>query len=178
MIALGEQQRCVGCGSSLPAQDGPVHAYMISSPACFAAFGQVLAREYSSAELMPAHRLTVDAWAVQHPGDGARRAVQSVGLHLARLLIQLDDGVAGEDAHARMLEFARRKAELPPLSPPSSYRMTVADVVDAQDASAHRAAVERWARATLADWAPHHGFIRRWIDEPGAHTLGDPLFRR
>ncbi|MDZ7628938.1 MAG: DUF5946 family protein [Parvularculaceae bacterium] len=36
------------------------------------------------------HRLSVDAYAVQHPGGASRQAIQSVGLHLARLYIQLE----------------------------------------------------------------------------------------
>ena len=104
---------------------------MTSSPACWAAFNTVLEREYSSPELMGVHRLSVDAWAVQHPGDGSRRAIQSVGLHLARLMVQIEDGASGEAANAAMLRFAARKAELPELPPREGYRMTVADVLGA-----------------------------------------------
>jgi len=52
---------CPGCGSRLPAVEGPVHAYMTSSPACWAAFNAVIAREFGNPDLMPIHRLTVDA---------------------------------------------------------------------------------------------------------------------
>jgi hypothetical protein len=135
---------------------------MLSSPACWAAFGAVLAREYAVPSLMEVHRLTVDNWAVQHPGDGSRRAIQSVGLHLARLLVQLDVGLSGERANSAMLEFASRKAELPELPPRRSYRMTVADVVDCVEPDAHRAAVWRWAEVTWLDWADQHDFIRGW----------------
>ena len=96
-------QICGGCGSALPAISGPTHEYMSSSPACWGAFNTVLAREYADPELMKVHRLTVDAWAAQHPGDGSRRAIQSVGLHLARLMIQLETGLSGERANAAML---------------------------------------------------------------------------
>jgi hypothetical protein len=108
---------CPCCGSRLPAVEGPIHAYMTSSPACWAAFGEVTAREYQTPELMSVHRLSVDAWAVQHPGDGSRRAIQSVGLHLARLRVQLEEGLEGEAANTAMLRFAARKATLPELPP-------------------------------------------------------------
>lgn len=111
---------------------------------------------------MPVHRLSVDAWAVQHPGDGSRRAIQSVGLHLARLWVQLDQGLAGEAANAAMLTFARRKAELPEMPPRAAYAMTVADVVAAEAPDAHRAAVALWAQAVWADWVDQHDFIRGW----------------
>ena len=153
---------CRGCGSRLPAIDGPTHAYMLSSPACWAAFGAVLEREYSNPGLMDIHRITVDTWAVQHPGDGSRRAIQSVGLHLARLLVQLEDGLSGERSNSAMLDFASRKAELPELPPRKSYRMTVADVVGAVEPDSHREAVLRWADATWLDWADQHNLIRDW----------------
>ncbi len=159
-----ELQACLGCGSRLPPSDGPIHAYMTSSPACWAAFNTVIAREFASPDLMPIHRLTVDAWAVQHPGDGSRRAIQSVGLHLARLWVQLDRGLAGEAANAAMLAFAARKADLPELPSRSHYAVTVADVVESEAPAAHRAAVQRWAEAVWADWSDQHDFIRRWAE--------------
>ena len=79
-----------GCGYVLHDIDGPTHNYMLSSPACFAAYTEVLAFEYSDPLLMRTHRLTIDAFAIQHPGDAiSRQAIPSVGLDLARLAMQL-----------------------------------------------------------------------------------------
>ena len=135
---------------------------MTSSPACWATFGEVLAREYSNPELMRIHRLSVDTWAVQHPGDGSRRAIQSVGLHLARLMIQLEDGLSGDEANAAMLRLAARKSTLPKLQPPPGFSVTVDAVADAANVSEHQQAVQRWAQATWADWQHQHGFVRAW----------------
>ena len=159
---MSEVQVCPGCGSRLPASEGPVHAYMTSSPACWAAFNAVMAREYSDPSLMPIHRLSVDAWAVQHPGDGSRRAIQSVGLHLARLMVQLDTGASGEAANTAMLNFAERKADLPELPARAAYSVTVADVVEAVEPVTHEEAVRRWASSVWEAWADQHEFIRRW----------------
>lgn len=137
---------------------------MTSSPACWAAFNTVTAREFADPGLMPVHRLAVDVWAVQHPGDGSRRAIQSVGLHLARLWVQLDRGLSGEAANDAMLTFARREADLPELPPRPAFAMTVADMLDAKHPDAHAAAVRRWAAAVWADWADQHDFIRRWAN--------------
>jgi len=165
LAAPAEIAVCPGCGSRLPAVEGPMHAYMTSSPACWAAFNAVMAREYSDPGLLAVHRLSVDAWAVQHPGDGSRRAIQSVGLHLARLMMQIEQGLEGEAANTAMLGFAARKAELPALPPRAVYAVTAADVVDAVEPDEHRAAVRRWAEATWGDWADQHGFIRRWAHQ-------------
>ena len=40
-----EIERCLGCGAELPVFAGPVHRYMESSPGCWAAYGEVLARD-------------------------------------------------------------------------------------------------------------------------------------
>lgn len=137
---------------------------MTSSPGCWAAFGAVLAREYENPALMPVHRLSVDAYAVQHPGDGSRAAVQSVGIHLARLMVQIDapQSTAGNRA---MLSFAARRATLPVLTPPLHFAMTVADVVAAINPAEHIVAVGRWARSAWDAWAAHHAFIRTWATE-------------
>ena len=124
-----------------------------------------MAREYSDPGLMAVHRLSVDAWAVQHPGDGSRRAIQSVGLHLARLMAQIDQGLEGEAANAAMLGFAARKADLPELPPRGDYTLTVADVVEAEAPDAHCAAVRRWAGSVWADWVDQHDFIRGWAQQ-------------
>ena len=61
-----------------------------------------------------------------------------------------------------MQVFAARKAELPELPARRAYTMTVADVAGAAEPKAHRAAVQRWAEATWADWSDQHQFIQGW----------------
>src|ERR1700688_1721358 len=60
--------RCIGCQAEFARIDGPTHEYVLSSPGCWAAYGEVLAREYRDYRLARLHRLTVDTYAVQHPG--------------------------------------------------------------------------------------------------------------
>lgn len=140
---------------------------MLSSPACWAAFGEVLAREYSNPDLMDIHRLTVDTWAVQHPGDGSRRAIQSVGMHLCRIRLQLEQGYRGLQANDAMQRLGLFKAELPELPPRARYQMTVADMRDAVEPDEHKAQVLRWARATWDDWADQHGFVDAYLARVG-----------
>ena len=156
---------CPGCGVSLPALEGPVHRYMTSSPACWHAFGLVLAREYASPEYFDVHRLSVDAYAVQHPGDDSRQAIQSVGLHLVRLYLFLERGLSPARANDAMLKAARRKASYVWLPrPPTMGSVTVREVLAAQDVDEHKAAVHAWARAAWDAWSLHHVLVRRWAD--------------
>jgi hypothetical protein len=155
--------RCVGCGAVLPRHDGPTHAYMLSSPACWAAFGELLAHEYSDPNRMTTHRLSVDTYAVQHPGDPEnRRAVQSVGLHLARLMRQLEATTPPAETNDIMLEFSKRKGSLIALAPPRSFTMTMEDVAPFAGGPRHVEKVQQWAQSTWNDWAAHHDWIRRW----------------
>lgn len=159
-------ERCVGCGGGFEPMDGPVHDYMTSSPACWAAFGRILAAEYGDPALMGVHRLSVDAFAVQHPGQGSRRAIQSVGLHLARLYFQLERGASPEESHAFMLRAAARKAELPVLPPPpEGFAVTSADVAPAAGTDGHAQAVRRWAESAWSAYRHVHPFITAWVAE-------------
>ena len=154
---------CVGCGARFPPCDGPVPAYMESSPGCWQAFGQVLEREYGNPELMPVHRLSVDAYAVQHPGGESRQAIQSVGVHLARLCLFLEGHLAPAEANDAMLRIARRKSDMHRLARPAWLgTVTVADVLVAREAESHRAAVQRWAASAWQAWSAHHDTVRRW----------------
>lgn len=154
---------CIGCGAFFPDIDGPVHEYMESSPGCWQAFGQVLEREYSDPALMPVHRLSVDAYAVQHPGGASRQAIQSVGVHLARLCLFLEAGLVPAEANEAMRRIGQRKSAMHLLTRPSSLgTVTVADVLAARDAESHRAAVQRWASSAWQAWAEHHATVRRW----------------
>lgn len=159
-------ERCVGCGGKVEASNGPVHNYMQSSPGCFAAFNELLAAEYSSISLKVVHRLTVDTWAVQHPGgDKDRRAIQSVGLHLARLMLQLQSPRPPAETNAVMLDFSGKKAMLQQLTQPASFRVTVSDVVPFAGSPLHAEKVREWAVATWRDWSDQHQYIKNWIAE-------------
>lgn len=160
--AAMQMEKCVGCGGEFQPQHGPVHRYMQSSPACWAAFGRILVAEYSNPTLMPVHRLSVDAFAVQHPGTLSRQAIQSVGLHLARLYVQLEQNAGPREAHEFMVRVAARKAELPRLTPPPSFPVTTAQVCVVAGTADHEVAVRTWAESAWQSWAHAHAFIKQW----------------
>jgi Family of unknown function (DUF5946) len=144
--------------------DGPTHRYMESSPGCWAAFGEVLAREYSDPAYMAVHRLSVDTYAIQHPGTPSRQTIQSVGLHLIRLGLLLEHGIDSRLANEAMLTASKIKHTFKWLEPPASLgAITVAEVAAASTVEAHVKTVNEWARATWQAWAPHHATIQHWI---------------
>jgi hypothetical protein len=157
-------ERCMGCGGEFVAQDGPVHRYMKSTAACWAAFGRVLAVEYSTPSLLPIHRLSVDAYAVQHPGDGSRQAIQSVGLHLCRLSLQLERQLDPAQANRFMLRAGAHKALLPKFQPPLAFTMTVAEVATRAGSEAHEQTVRAWAAAAWQSWSASHSLVQDFIN--------------
>jgi hypothetical protein len=161
---------CPGCGLRRPAEDGPVHAYMTASPACWRLYGEVLAREYATPELMAIHRLSVDAYALQHPGGQDRRSVQSVGFHLSRLWLTLDRDLSAAQANRLALRLVERKTDFTWLAPPPDpAEITCADVAAAATPPDHAERVQAWARSVLAAWRVHHAQAAAWVrDVEGA----------
>ena len=171
--------KCIGCGGEFPDIDGPTHRYMESSSGCWAAFGQVLEREYSDPTYMEVHRLSVDAYAVQHTGTPCRHSIQSVGVHLIRLCLFFEHDLSPEDANDAMLVAARYKQRFVWLEPPASLgQVTVADVVRAKSVQAHKAVVKAWAKGAWAAWSPHHDTIRKWLSAQQQHAADSASRRR
>lgn len=157
--------QCVWCKGMFPDGDGPTHDYMESTPGCWAAYGRVLAREYQDRRYFAVHRLTVDAYAVQHPGKRSRQSIQSVGVHLVRLFLLLERGLTPDKANDAMLAAARHKAQYRWLEPPASLgAITVADVEAAAGIEGHVSVVKDWASQMWAVWSPHHSTIRSWAN--------------
>lgn len=158
---------CPGCGVVLPVVEGPTHAYMESSPACWSAYAEVLAREYSDPALFArVHRLTVDTYAVQHPGHDSPPAVQSVAVHLISLCALHEHGASPERARDLIREAVRIRGRHPRLARPAGLgALTVADVRVARTPAEHEERVRAWARSAWEAWGEHHPQVRSWLDE-------------
>lgn len=154
--------KCMGCGGSFADIQGPTHRYMESSPGCWAAYGEVLAREYGDQAYFQVHRLTVDAYAVQHPGQPSPQSIQSVAVHLIRLYLVLETGLGMQRANDAFKAAAESRTYTW-LTPPSSLGdITVADVHKAKDVEEHRQRVRAWAESAWTAWSLHHAAIRAW----------------
>lgn len=157
-------RKCFACGGEYPDIDGPTHRYMKSSPGCWAVYGEILAREYSDVNYFSVHRLTVDAYAVQHPGGDDRQSIQSVGVHLVRLCLFLEHGLTPESANDAMLDAAKDKHTFYKLEPPANMgKITAADVARAKNIVEHKALVHKWAEEAWQAWSQHHDVIRGWL---------------
>jgi len=137
---------------------------MKSSTGCWAVYGEVLAREYSDPSFFEVHRLTVDAYAVQHPGSNDRQSIQSVGVHLIRLCLFLEQGLSPENANDAMLAAGKNKKSFTYLEPPLNFgSITAQDIANAKTADEHKEIVKEWANSVWDAWSIHHDTIRNWL---------------
>lgn len=158
---------CPACGYE-GEHSGPTHAYMSPSAACWARYGEVLAREYSDREYWKAHRLLTDAYCGQHSISDDRRARQSLYIHMAALMLHFEDHLAPD----LIVEFLRKAAksghDFPHLAMPEpSLSVGIDSIFEAGSSEEHRAAVISYARAVFEVWTPHHGKFRALIEEIG-----------
>ncbi len=154
---------CCGCAALVPDIDGPIHPYIGASPGCWAIYGEVLAKEYGEYRHPFVHRLTVDAYAAQHPGMPSRQSIQSVAIHLISLFLIIErrfDFAKITEAIRRALKHRDRFVWLEP--PASLGDITILDVQKARSLKEHIRRVQKWAESVWEAWAPHHAAIQGW----------------
>jgi hypothetical protein len=160
---------CPDCKVALPFHMGETHPYFGASPSCWELYGKVLAREYENPHLMKVHRLTVDAYAAQHPGKPERRSIQSVWVHLASLHLIIERGLSHEFARRVIASLTTHHALLNWLEPPGNLgEITVVQASRAIGLEEHQEAIHRWARSVWAAWQPHHTSVAIVADEAAA----------
>ena len=156
---------CVGCGGVVPRVDGPVHRYMTASPGCWRAYTELLAGGLPPS---PASGLTVDAYAVTHPGVPGPQSTPSVWTHLLTLCFVLERRWPVE----RAIHLRRTGADAfdrwPWLTPPDSMGAVTAIDIDAairaRDGSAAVDLTRRWVDGAWAAWGSHHAAVRGRAD--------------
>lgn len=158
---------CPSCGFKGPG-DGPTHDYLTVSPACWARYGEVMAKEYSDRAYWPSHRRLVDAYAGQHSIGSDRRARQSLWIHMAALMLAFHDEVDDAVIPSFLGRAAKSGHPFPELAlPPKAHSVDLTGVHSAPDVAAHHRAVEAYARGVLAAWTPHHTAFRSLVDTVG-----------
>jgi hypothetical protein len=159
---------CPGCGVVLSWRDGPKHAYLGASAACWELYQHLARPSSAQPDATRVRRLVQDAYAAQHPGVQQRRSVQSVAVHLMDLCLLLErDGEIRRLVPVLGRMPARRTLDLHWLEPPAARgSMTVADALHGNAGDLRAAHVEAWAREVWAAWEPHHATVRGWLDAP------------
>lgn len=153
--------KCFSCGALIPDIEGPVHEYMTSAPGCWKIYGEILAKEYSLGnydQIM--HRVTVDTYAVQHPGTPERRTINSVNFHLIRLFLIFKKNLEASRANSVMKQISEDDTlhdNFKWLDPPSfENTLTVTDVIKVEDMDAHKKIVREWGLSVWNAWEKKH----------------------
>lgn len=139
---------------------------MTSSPACWRSFGEVLATCYGDPSRLEFRQLIVDAYAAQHPGEGLREQVQSVGIHLMTLCLFLEQGVdpsQGSMLHQRMI----RRPSFHQIEPRGRTALTVQHVPLEGSSEDARARAYEWSHAVWNLYADNHHVVKVWLAEAG-----------
>jgi hypothetical protein len=156
---------CPQCGAAVPDVVGPVHKYVPSAPGCWQLFGRIQAEEALRFGYPPGHRLVVDAYMAQHPGDGHdRRQRQSVFVHLAGLQAVLERDLTPAQATNVLRRVLQRRDDFPVLERSDGPgELTVLLLVGARDLADYESRALAWGRAVWQAWTQHHELIRRTV---------------
>ncbi|HUG39735.1 MAG TPA: DUF5946 family protein [Longimicrobiales bacterium] len=154
---------CPGCGAVLRDPRVAMSPPIAASAGCWAAYGDVVGREYSEWANPPVHRLTAATYAAQHPGERTDKAVLSVAVHLVALHFMVERGIEAGRVPREIGRAVADPSEFRWLEPPVDPTwQTIADVRGARDVKEHTGRVHRWARSVWEAWSPHHDVIRKW----------------
>ncbi len=105
-----------------------------------------------------AHQLTVDTYAVQHPGG--EHPDKSIAIHLAGLHLVLDRGIRPSSVSKLFQRLATTVKTWPHFPPPDDLGpLTVCDVALAESVEAHSKTVGEWAGMVWNAWSQHHAEV-------------------
>ena len=157
---------CVGCRGLVPDIDGPIHRYMNAAPGCWRAYTELLAGGLPPS---PAAGLTVDAYAVTHPGMPGPQSTPSVWIHLLTLCFVLERRWPVDQAIRLRRLGADSFRAWPWLTPPESMgEVTAIDVgaaLAAGDGATAVSLTRRWVDGAWASWSTNQPVVRLRADE-------------
>ena len=138
--------------------------------ACQQLFDEVLAREFGDYRYARLHRLTVDAYSLQHPAEYMRSA-KSYAAHLTGIYAALERSDAAETNRVVQQWLNGMHVFPRPGNPPLHHRgaLTVVHVYEAADGDEHVRRVREWALSTWNAWQAYHGLARQWVEQAAAH---------
>jgi hypothetical protein len=139
---------------------------------CRALFGTLGAREFSNPDYFRAHRLTVDAYCLQHP-DEYMKSSKSAAAHLAGMCWSLERGRSLHlpPALKRWVDGPRTYVRVPPPAPRRRGGLTVESLVGAVDPDDYERRALEWARSVWQAWSAHWPQARTWVEEALAESV-------
>jgi hypothetical protein len=137
---------------------------------CLKLFEEILAREFSDYRYGRIHRLTVDAYSLQHP-DKYMRSGKSFAAHLTGMCaaLEYEDALALNQTVQKWLS-TNPKIDKPAHLPERRGSLNITYIISASDADEHDKRVREWARDVWGAWSEHHDLARRLMDEAASQV--------
>src|SRR6267143_3363071 len=130
---------------------------------CLKLFEEILAREFTDYRYGKIHRLTVDAYSLQHP-DGYMRSGKSFAAHLTGMCAALEYEESSTVNQTVQKWLSKNpKIDKPSRLPELRGNLTITYVHSASDADEHTERVREWARDVWSAWSEHHDLARGLI---------------
>ncbi len=135
------------------------HGYYNTSPECWSVYTEVLGSEFSNEVLFgQVHQLTVDTYAVQHPGG--QHPDKSIAIHLSGLHLVLDRGIPPTSVPQLIKRLSDTVQEWPYFPPPADLGdLTVFDVALSDSVEEHINTVRSWAGIVWKAWSHSHAKV-------------------
>jgi hypothetical protein len=155
--------RCPECGAEVPG----------GRTGCQQLFDEVIAREFGDFRYGREHRLTVDAYSLQHPGEYMRSA-KSYAAHLTGAYAALELGSAADTNRTIQQWLGGSRSLQRPGQPAPGRRgsVTVAHVHAAKSPDEHILRVREWALSAWDAWRDYRAIAKQWIDEATQRPVG------
>ena len=120
----------------MPNVDIPAHRYIGAAAGCWNLYtNEMLVKEYSDPAYYPTHRLSVDAYTAQHPGEPGPQQINSVAVHLIRMYLIFEKGYDARFGRTIIQWAATQKGRYYWLEPPGPpWEVNILDIVGAGDA--------------------------------------------
>ena len=155
MVLIGDSldgRNSVTCSCGLP-----------SGAECKKHFEGIIAREFSDYRFGKVHRLTVDAYSLQHP-DPYMVSAKSYAAHLTGMCCAMEH--EGDRDLLRTLQrwLNGRRDDLEKPAPLDELgTLTIAHLLPAADGAEHERLVREWAADVWSAYAVYHQLARDWI---------------
>lgn len=152
MNTTGKSEPCESCGAVVPG----------GTEGCKAMFNDILTLEFSDYRYSRVHRVTVDAYSLQHPKQ-YMKSFKSHAAHLTGLCwaLEYDRRPAIGKALKRWLDGKLVKPKV--AEPEFKGSVTIADVIGANSPKEQSEKVMLWAKSAWEAWSEHHETIRVWL---------------
>lgn len=161
----GPQEICPGCRGNFSQLPMPrqITSYTGASPRCWQAYNALINKQFQNEQYFPAHRMTIDAYAAQHPGDQSDpKARQSANLHLISLYLYFEKDFSEKQVISIFQDLIPLRENWPEIKALENPKwLTVLDLLHSKegDAKKHLALVKKWAKSVWEAYASQHETI-------------------